>query len=93
MPKQIRPFSNGSQYADWEASNCGRCKKAVGDGDEGYPCEIQKALDYACVGTGKILLEIWDRMGHDEGNYIWQCGEVDWTEEWKAEYLAAKGGK
>ena len=36
---KVRPFSSGSQFDDWEASNCHKCKYYELDN-----CDIAKAL-------------------------------------------------
>lgn len=75
----VRPFSNGTQYMDWQCSNCDSCKKqAPADASlDKMPCEIEAALVLACLGDGRIPLPIWDRMGHDEQRYVWPCKEHD----------------
>lgn len=88
---KIRPFSCGTQFIDWQNSNCCRCTKynPEGIGD----CEIDKALLYASMGDGSVNEEIAERMGYldnspprQEGfSYNWQCGEVEWTQEWREE--------
>ena len=45
----------------------------------------------ACIGPGEISEPMAKRAGITEDNkslYQWPCGEVEWTEEWKAEYIA-----
>jgi len=84
MTDRIYIFSNGSQYADWQASNCHRCKK--------FPwtlpdCDIDIALAEAYLNNGKVSQEIANRAGYDPDKYVWPCSEVEWTEEWKLEYL------
>jgi len=91
--RKIRPFSNGTQYMDWEASNCGRCKKAATEeqlynGD--IPCDIEKEVAYAACDDGTITEEIAERMAFTRRKYVWQCGEWDPTEEWKARVRAVK---
>ena len=90
MANKIRPFSCGTQSADWESSNCDRCKKgAHRRPDATWPdCEIQSAIYYACFDDGTVTVEIAQRMNHHigGGNYVWCCGEYDATEEWKAEF-------
>lgn len=91
MGTMIRPFSNGTQYMDWLASNCERCKKATWDLVENFKCDLQEALDMACIGTGEITNEQSKRIGINENtknSYVWPCSEVEWTKEWKSEYLA-----
>ena len=85
MSEPIRPFSNGTEYGDWQASNCERCKKAYFPDEAETICEIFYALDMASFLDGTISEDIARRMGfldHPE-SYVWPCGEVDWTEEWK----------
>lgn len=81
----VRPFSNGSQHADWEMSNCDRCTKNT---PEGIPtCEIQRAICDAAFGNGAMSASMAKRMGYSNPiAYVWQCAEVVWTEEWKAEH-------
>ena len=81
----MRPFYCGTQYYDWLSANCKRCKKA------NFICEIQEALNMACIGSGEISEPMAKRVGITEENkslYQWPCGEVEWTEEWKAEFSA-----
>lgn len=90
---EVRVFSNGSQYSDWTASNCDRCKKAA-PLYEDSTCPIELALCEALLSCGKVTQEIADRMGYvDQGKDVWMCKEVDWTEEWKSEVLARKDAK
>lgn len=89
--RTIQPFSNGTQYMDWEASNCARCKHAATKEQYEsaiFPCDIEKELAFAAVDDGKISDDAAKRMRYAEnsGKYVWQCGEWDPTEEWKAEY-------
>lgn len=93
----VRPFANGSQLGDWEASNCKRCKK---NRTEDQPiCEIDEAISLAYWGDGTVSHEIAQRMGYtkpkegERPEYVWMCGEVEWTEEWKAEFIGRKEEK
>ena len=86
----IRPFSNGTQYSDWEACNCDRCKKADNDN-----CDIINVLAEAYVGDGEVTEDIAKKMGITEETknaYVWPCSEVDWTEEWKKECMDRREG-
>lgn len=76
---------------DWSESNCNRCTKGVHrlNDDAAWPtCELESALLTACFDSGEIPLAIAQRIGMttDDGRYVWPCAEVDWTEEWQAEY-------
>ncbi len=81
---RIHIFSNGSQFNDWSASNCLRCTKWSG-WDELPTCDIDMALGEAYLGDGTVSQEIATRAGYDPDKYVWPCGEVEWTEEWKEE--------
>lgn len=92
---KVRPFSNGSQFADWTASNCERCAKGAPIGSAEWPtCPIEYALAYACIDDGTITQEIADRMGyeHSTARYVWMCCEWlpsdAWKEEWKRKHEA-----
>lgn len=84
------PFSCGTQYVDWTASNCERCKKYKYpvEEDTDPPCEIDRALLMGFWGDGSVSREIARRMGYfkNKGKFVWQCSEVEWTEEWKEEW-------
>lgn len=89
--KRYRPFSCGTQYMDWCASNCERCTKA--DFTKQPTCEIDQALQRDMFGDGSVSEEIAERMGYLEAAkdgvpFSWPCGEVEWTEAWKAEVNA-----
>jgi hypothetical protein len=82
----VCPFSTGSQYRDWQASNCERCTKFDPNKCDPKRCEIDFALALAYMGEGYISPEIAVRMGYDPVKYSWPCGEVEWTEAWKEEF-------
>jgi hypothetical protein len=90
LKQKYSPFHCGTQCIDWMGCNCERCKKFSGyDSDiNTIPCEIEKAIIWASVDDGTISKEIYDRMDANNGNYVWKCPEVDWTDEWMAECLA-----
>lgn len=85
----VRPFDSGSQFAAWEASNCARCAKdAYADRNQPPTCPILYALQYALLGTGSISEEMARRCGYtaNQGSYVWECPEVEWTPEWKEKW-------
>jgi hypothetical protein len=90
--QRYRPFYCGSQSVDWEGANCHRCVKgltAEQDAAGTWPiCEIQAAITYAAVGDGSFDETMARRIGwfDHRDRYCWPCSEVEWTEEWKAEY-------
>jgi hypothetical protein len=75
----VRPFGSGSQYADWTMNNCDTCTKAAprdASLDE-MPCQIEKALAWACVTDGMIPLPIANAMGHSNRRFTWPCLQHD----------------
>jgi hypothetical protein len=86
--KRYHPFSNWSNYSDWQDSNCERCKKFNPDQASPEACSIDFEIGKAYFGDGTIGEDIARRMGliDHPREYVWQCGEVEWTEAWKAEY-------
>lgn len=85
--EKMSPFSNGSQFEDWCASNCDRCQKQG-------KCPIEGDLFIAFFGDGMVSEETARRMGRldNNGKYVWPCTEVEWTEAWKASVLAREDG-
>ena len=69
-----RPFSNGTQRADWMCRNCDRCTKFNIDipYDDPNCCAIDAAL-----GQDDISDDIMRRMGvpDDVTAYTWDCPE------------------
>jgi len=61
----IRPFSNGTQYIDWQNHNCCRCARYDYDAENQKvlcDCEIEYALALACVMDGTVSDEIGKRI-------------------------------
>lgn len=86
---KIQPFSNGSQFMDWEAGNCDNCHKqgyyADPDNQNDWitRCDIQKALADAQWGAD-LTEEMGRRMGYiltDNATrsleYGWRCTEFN----------------
>ena len=68
MASRFRPFSNGTEYMDWQNANCCRCSRYHTDrhGEVVSPiCHLEKALSYACVADGTITAYIADRIGRE----------------------------
>lgn len=83
-PGRVRLFSNGSQWADWQASNCERCTKGALDADGwAVTCPLLNLLFDAECGDGTVSEDAAARCGYTDhqGAYVWPCGEVEWTEE------------
>lgn len=76
----IRPFHSGSEFYYWESSNCSKCSKSFANmqkqntSGEG-PCDLDNALTVACVGTGKIPMDIALRLGYAEDKIERSCPE------------------
>jgi len=74
----IRPFSCGTEFADWENHNCAQCantgQQSMSEGGEYVwgTCELEDALTIACIGSGLVpeLLAIEYGWGHDPGYWV-----------------------
>lgn len=88
----VRPFANGSQFGDWEESNCARCTKYS---DDAKKCPIHYAIMLAFFGDGEITEDIARRMGYFDhpGSYVWMCNEVEWAQWWKDEMMRREAGQ
>ena len=53
----VIPFSNGSEFSDWDIRNCGDCTKS----DQ---CQLIKRLSYAYFDNGKIQFKTAKRIGY-----------------------------
>ena len=86
---RVRPFSCGTEGADWIASHCDRCTKRIPDDADytGYKCDIQRALGDAYMTDGTVSADIGRRLGYSPttGQIAWPCPEVEWSAEWLAE--------
>lgn len=75
----VRPFSNGTEYQDWQDANCSGCRKsvdAIGEPGDWPTCEIESALTYAYLGDGTVDQAMADRMGF-RVERTWRCAELD----------------
>jgi hypothetical protein len=73
----LRPFDSGSQYADWQARNCERCRKWNPEEADPARCDLDYALGSAYLGDGQVDVEIARRIGRrpGEARYTWDCPE------------------
>ena len=62
---RTRPFSCGSEFADWSASNCEQCIAQNG-------CPLEAALGLAYIGDGNIAAHAAALIGCD-GIYPQPC--------------------
>ncbi len=76
---RVRPFSCGSQFADWESLNCDRCVIGYDNENGAFRCDLQEAIGLAHIGDGTISATEAKSIGHaeahkDEGYpYGWPC--------------------
>jgi hypothetical protein len=80
MADKVRPFSSGTQFADWTSRNCDRCSKGASptlEPDQWPTCEIEGALVAGYVGDGTITAEIAKRMALEPLALTWECGEFE----------------
>jgi hypothetical protein len=61
--ERFRPFSNGSEMADWQEANCATCRLGYDIDDERYRCSMQREIDGAYLGDGTIAAATADRIG------------------------------
>jgi hypothetical protein len=79
IDKKHRPFSTGSQFADWTSRNCDSCKKGYDKKRSKFKCDYEFALGFSYVGDGMITEEIaraigyLDNFNEEEECYIWEC--------------------
>jgi hypothetical protein len=93
------PFSNGTQWMDWQGSNCCRCAKYRPDAlEQSDACDLEWTLSVGGeTGDGSVSEQTARRCGYlkadgsEDSGYVWPCAEVVWTEEWKAEYRRREG--
>lgn len=73
--EEICPFSNGSQFSDWQDRNCHRCRKYDVETFTGE-CDLDLAIFEAWAGEGTVSAEIGRRMGYPGPLvYSWDCPE------------------
>jgi len=73
--QKVKPFDSGTQYVEWVARNCNRCKYGFTESDW-YQCEIQYALDLAFITDGHVDRYIAEAMGWKDQvpwYYTWDC--------------------
>lgn len=74
---RVSPFSCGSQWVDWQNSNCCQCSRVdwTDPNDPKTECNLFDALSYASVDDGRISPELAARLGVDPKHYVWPCLE------------------
>lgn len=86
MNKEIRPFSNGSEFTSWMSSNCYKCEK-YDTNDDGYStCEIENGIAEGTI-DGTISQAIATRMGMVKTASGWEhtnngCTEIEPIQRW-----------
>ncbi|MBW2309418.1 MAG: hypothetical protein JRG73_21075 [Deltaproteobacteria bacterium] len=81
----VSPFWCGTQFLDWKHNNCERCAKCYEDGsEEGWRCDLEKALDAGAIGANDLITEeVLRRIGYrepgpgEEYQYVWRCPEFE----------------
>ena len=74
MNKTIRPFSNGSEFEQWDERNCGICQNSKQlKGGKKYKCHIDAAFTEALFGYGKVNKSITDLIGFDKRHFLKDC--------------------
>lgn len=93
------PFSNGTQYADWQSANCFRCTKynpETLEASEGCDLEITLSMggetgDGSTTEITAFRCGYLSETGEKSRRYNWPCREVDWTVEWMEEFARREG--
>ena len=72
---KVRPFSTGSQYAEWTFRNCGSCRKGFNNKKSVFYCDWELALCVAHVTNGEITEKAAKAIGYLDNKdcYIWEC--------------------
>ena len=77
---RVRPFSQGTQYLDWQDHNCCQCRYYhTANGHVISPlCDLETALAIACITDGTISREIAERLGVPKRTWSnWTCREFE----------------
>ena len=72
---RVRPFSCGSEYADWQWRNCDRCAKRYDDKVLRFRCDLEEALGSGYIGDGTVGVEFVDRIGRSGFDLAARCRE------------------
>ena len=86
VPKpRIRPFSSGSEWADWVAGNCERCTRStVRQAEpETTGCLLEKALVSAYYTDGEVTAYVAETIGRGSVR-MEHCGHRNLTPVWRA---------
>ncbi len=75
MSERVRPFTEGSEFADWKSRNCERCtlRWEEKDGYRGYQCDIEMALDYSYFDNGTVTEAIGKVLKFDGQRVAEDC--------------------
>lgn len=92
--RQIRkvymPFVFVDHYRAWKSVNCKRCTKSRDEhGTLEYPCFLEQSVDRSFHFNAPIYQSTALRIGYLDRNgdivntFVWECRQVEWTQEWK----------
>jgi len=70
-----RPFSCGTEFADWQSRNCDRCAKGYDVDAETWRCDLEFALNVN--GQDHVPIPALRRMGHDPNDPVGRCHEFE----------------
>ena len=70
MGTKIRPFSNGTEFEQWDEENCQICPNSQ---HPTYTCHIDKAMSEALFGYGEVDKKIIDLIGFNERHFLKDC--------------------
>lgn len=67
LATRIRPFSNGSEYAEYRDDNCDLCKLGFDESKGHGECKYERALDRGYIGDGLVKAVYSAVLGLGEG--------------------------
>ena len=77
--EKVMPFWSACQFIDWQDINCCKCKKY--NVYEEKTCELELSMSLAALTDGEITPEFAERIGYQDGVYVWICSERDLRED------------
>ena len=82
-PAKHFPFANGAQFRDWKRNICQTCGKQYNEEAQRWRCQIEEAVDVACITDGSLNTAMAMRLGYlvetaeEHEDYVWRCPEFE----------------
>lgn len=73
--KKVRPFSNGTEFEQWDEENCSICPNSIfySNHSNDIECHIDNAFSEALFGYGEVNKNIVDLIGFDNRHFLKEC--------------------